>query len=144
MAPKSSKKFIFKKNIFFCSFYVTLSLHAKNYDCTSIGVSCGQYKDKEGKKLKKTKKGPKNAKNENFEKRKKNYFPIALKIIFSKNQGSGSKTVTCSLITDTHTHMQTDRHQTEYRGKPFQGFRSSSLQPIITERSNTSRHKSSL
>ena len=48
----------FQKNIFFCSFYVTLSLHAKNFDCTSAGVSCGQYKDKEEKTLKKTKKRP--------------------------------------------------------------------------------------
>ena len=77
MALKSSKMKIF-------SFYVTLSLHAKNFDCTSIGVSCGQYKDKEEKTLKKTKKGPKNVKNENFEKRKKGLFPIALKIIFAK------------------------------------------------------------
>ena len=75
----------FQKKIFFCSFYVTLSLHAKNFDCTSIGVSCGQYKDKEEKTLKKTKKGPKNVKNENFEKRKKNFFTLALKIIFPKN-----------------------------------------------------------
>ena len=73
MALKSSKIKIFRNNFFF-SFYVTLSLHAKNVDCTSIGVSCGQYKDKEEKTLKKTKKGPKNVKNENFEKRKKTFF----------------------------------------------------------------------
>ena len=85
MALKSSKMKIFKKKYFFCTFYVTLSLHAKKFDCTSIGVSCGQYKDKEEKTLKKTKKGPKNVKNENFEKRKKTFFPIALKITFPKN-----------------------------------------------------------
>ena len=75
----------FQKQFLFCSFYVTLSLHAKNFVCTSIGVSCGQYKDKEEKTLKKTKKGPKNVKNENFEKQKKSFFPITLKIIFPKH-----------------------------------------------------------
>ena len=89
MALKSSKMKIFKKNFFFCSFYVTLSLHAKNFDCTSIGVSCGQYKDKEEKNREKTKKGSKSVKNENFEKRKKTFFfsyspkdPISKKIRF--------------------------------------------------------------
>ena len=41
----------------------------------SNGVTCGQYKDKEEKTQKKTLKGPKNVKNENFEKRKKTFFP---------------------------------------------------------------------
>ena len=54
MALKSSKIKI--KNKHFCSFYVTSSLPAKNIDCRSIGVTCGQYKDKEEKTLKKTKK----------------------------------------------------------------------------------------
>ena len=62
-----------------------MSLHAKNCVCRSNGVACGQYKDKEEKTPKKTLKGPKNVKNENFEKRKKNFFPIVLKNIFSKN-----------------------------------------------------------
>ena len=84
MALKSSKMKIFK-NIFFCSFYVIMSLHAKNCVCRSNGLACGQYKDKEEKTPKKTLKGPKNVKNENFEKRKKNFFPIVLKNIFSKN-----------------------------------------------------------
>ena len=35
--------------IFFCSIQPTMSLHAKNYVCRSNGVTCGQYKDKEGK-----------------------------------------------------------------------------------------------
>ena len=65
----------FQKKIFFCSFYVTLSLHAKNFDCTSIGVSCGQYKDKEEKTRKKTKKGSKNVTNDNF-KKQTNFFKI--------------------------------------------------------------------
>ena len=62
-----------------------MSLHAKNCACRSNGVACGQYKDKEEKTLKKVKKGHKNVKNENFEKRKKNFFPIVLKNIFEKN-----------------------------------------------------------
>ena len=62
-----------------------MSLHAKNCVCRSNGVACGQYKDKEEKTLKKVKKGHKNVKNENFKKRKKNFFPIVLKNIFSKN-----------------------------------------------------------
>ena len=33
---------------FFCSFYLTLSLHANNQICMSNGVSYRQYKDKEG------------------------------------------------------------------------------------------------
>ena len=44
-----------------CSFYVTLSLHAKKYGCRSNGVACGQYKDKEQKNNQLSKKGPKNA-----------------------------------------------------------------------------------
>ena len=62
-----------------------MSLHAKNCVCRSNGLACGQYKDKEEKTPKKPLKGPKNVKNENFEKRKKNFFPIVLKNIFSKN-----------------------------------------------------------
>ena len=76
---------MFKNFFFFCSFYVIMSLHAKNCACRSNGVACGQYKDKEEKTLKKVKKGHKNVKNENFEKRKKTFFPIVLKNIFSKN-----------------------------------------------------------
>ena len=53
--------------------YVIPSLHAKNVVCRSNGVSCGQYKDKEGKTLKKVKKCPKTSK------------MIALKNIFPKN-----------------------------------------------------------
>ena len=62
-----------------------MTLHTKNCVCRSNGVTCGQYKDKEEKTPKKTLKGPKNVKNENFEKRKKTFFPIVLKNIFSKN-----------------------------------------------------------
>ena len=69
----------------FCSFYVIMSLHAKKCVCRSNGLACGQYKDKEEKTPKKILKGPKNVKNEIFEKRKKTFFPIVLKNIFSKN-----------------------------------------------------------
>ena len=72
MAFKSSKMKIFKR-YFFCSFYVTMSLHAKNCVCRSNAVVCGQYKDEEEKNPKKTLKGPKNVKHENFEKRKKTF-----------------------------------------------------------------------
>ena len=37
----------FQQIYFFYSFYVTLSLHTKNYCCRSSGVVCGEYKDKE-------------------------------------------------------------------------------------------------
>ena len=83
--PEIVKNENFQKKIFFCSFYVIMSLHAKNCVCRSNGLACGQYKDKEEKTPKKTLKGPKNVKNENFEKRKKTFFPIVLKNIFSKN-----------------------------------------------------------
>ena len=65
--PEIVKNENFQKKIFFCSFYVTLSLHTKNYGCRSSGVACGEYKDKEGgEKMTKnfqnrsTKEGPKN------------------------------------------------------------------------------------
>ena len=83
--PQIVKNKNFQKIFFFCSFYVIMSLHAKNCACRSNGVACGQYKDKEEKTLKKVKKGHKNVKNENFEKRKKTFFLIALKNIYSKN-----------------------------------------------------------
>ena len=83
--PQIVKNKNFQKIFFFCFFYVIMSLHAKNCACRSSGVACGQYKDKEEKTLKKVKKGHKNVKNENFEKRKKTFFPIVLKNIFSKN-----------------------------------------------------------
>ena len=49
--------------LFFCSFYVTLSLYilyTKNYGCmsTSSGVACGEYKDKEGQKEQKNERRP--------------------------------------------------------------------------------------
>ena len=72
--PKIVKNENFQEKNCFCSFYVTLSLHAKKYDCTSNGLSCGQYKDKEENNREQTKKGPKNVKNKNFEKRKKKLF----------------------------------------------------------------------
>ena len=124
--------------LFFCSFYVIMSLHAKHCVCRSNGVACGQYKDKEEKTPKKTLKGPKNVKNENFEKRKKTFFPIVLKNIFSKNQVAGLKIVACSVLTDKHTDKQTKKQR---QRQPFQGFRSSSLQPIIKERSNIQNNK---
>ena len=102
----------------FCSFRVILSLCAKPFDYRSIGVTCGQYKDKEEKTLKKTKKDPKNVKNENFEKQKKSFFHIAPKIIFSENYVPRSKTVTCSLVTDT----QTNRQKSKNRGSPFRAI----------------------
>ena len=83
--PQIVKNENFQKTFFFCSFYVIMSLHAKNCVCRSNGLACGQYKDKEEKTQKKTLKCPKSVKNENFEKRKKKFFPIVLKNIFSKN-----------------------------------------------------------
>ena len=83
--PQIVKNENFQKTFFFCFFYVIMSLHAKNGVCRSNGLACDQCKDKEEKTQKKTLKGPKNVKNENFEKRKKNFFPIVLKNIFSKN-----------------------------------------------------------
>merc|ERR1712223_964737 len=127
--PQIVKNKNFQENFFFCFFYVIMSLHAKNCACRSNGVACGQYKDKEEKTLKKVKKGHKNVKNENFEKRKKCFLPKAIKNIFSKNQVAGLKIVACSVLTDKQTKKQRQR-------QPFQGFRSSSLQPIIKERSN--------
>ena len=62
-----------------------------------------------GKNSEKTLKGPKNVKNENFEKRKKSFFPIVLKNIFSKNQVTGSKTVACSVLIDKQTKKQRQR-----------------------------------
>ena len=47
--PEIVKNENFQKKIFFCSFYVIMSLHAKNCVCRSNGLACGQYKDKEGK-----------------------------------------------------------------------------------------------
>ena len=35
----------------FCSFYAIMSLHAKKCVCRSNELACGQYKDKEEKKL---------------------------------------------------------------------------------------------
>ena len=51
---------------------------------------------------------------------KNSFFHSPKKSILSKNQIAGSKNMTCSLITDMHTPEQSD-----YRGKPFQGCRSS-------------------
>ena len=47
--PQIVKNENFQKKYFFCSFYVIMSLHAKNFVCRSNGVACGQYKDKEEK-----------------------------------------------------------------------------------------------
>ena len=62
---------------------------AKDQVCKLIGVTCSTYrrftKDKEENTRKWLKKGPQRAKNQNFEKRKKTFFPIALKNIYSKN-----------------------------------------------------------
>ena len=88
---------------------------------------------KRKKNFETTLKGPINVKNENFEKRKKTFFPQCLKNTFSKNQVAGSKTVTCSVLTDKQTNRQTKKQR---QRQPFQGFRSSSLQSIIEERSN--------
>ena len=59
--PKIVKNENFQKTFFFCSFYVTLSLHAKKYGCRTNGVACGQYKYKKQKNNQLSKKGPKNA-----------------------------------------------------------------------------------
>ena len=40
----------FQKNKKFRSFYVIMSLHARNCVCRSNGVTSGQYRDKEEKK----------------------------------------------------------------------------------------------
>ena len=74
MALKSSKIKFFKK-IFFCSFYVTMSLHAKNCVCRSNAVACGQYKDKEEKTLKKLKKALKTSKMKILKSGKNAFFP---------------------------------------------------------------------
>jgi len=50
-----------------------------------MGWLVANTKTKRKKLRKKTLKGPKNVKNENFEKRKKIFFPIVLKNIYSKN-----------------------------------------------------------
>ena len=72
---------------FFCSFYVLLSLHAKNIFCRSNGVTCGQYKDKEEKKNseKSEKKALKKPKMKISEIEKTNFFPIAIKHILKRN-----------------------------------------------------------
>ena len=47
--PQIVKNENFQKICYSCSFYVIMSLHAKNCVCRSNGVACGQYKDKEEK-----------------------------------------------------------------------------------------------
>ena len=71
MALKLSKMKTFKTIFLQMSLLFIMTLNAKNFVCRSNGVTCGQYKDKEGKTLKKTFKGPKNVKNLKFRKNKK-------------------------------------------------------------------------
>ena len=56
----------FQKNKKIRSFYVIMSLHARNCVCRSNGVTSGQYTDKEEKTMKKVKKGPKYVNNNNL------------------------------------------------------------------------------
>ena len=53
--PQIVKNEYFKTILCFWSFYVIISLHAKNCVCMLNGVACGppQYKDEEGKKQQK-------------------------------------------------------------------------------------------
>ena len=69
------------------------------------------------------------SKNENFEKLKNYFFPIILKKIFSKNQLTGSKIVTCSLITD----RQTDIHTYISELPPFSPLSRSGLKIIMSQ-----------
>ena len=63
------------KKIFFCSFCVIMSLHARNCVCS---LACGQYKKTKRKQLRKQLlKGPKNVKKINFEKRKELIFLLS-------------------------------------------------------------------
>ena len=48
----------FQKNKKFPSFYVIMSLHARNCVCRSNGVTSGQYRDKEEKHSEKGEKRP--------------------------------------------------------------------------------------
>ena len=86
---------------------VLKTLCAKNQVCKSIGVTCSTYrrftKDKEENTRKWPKKGPQRAKNQNFEKQKIAFFSHVPRSIMPKNQVPRSKTVTCSLRTDTQT-----------------------------------------
>ena len=87
--PKRGRNVNFQKSLKSQRNGVIKTLCAKNQVCKSIGVTCSTYrrftKDKEENTRKWPKKGPQRAKNQNFEKRKKTFFPIALKNIFSKN-----------------------------------------------------------
>ena len=81
--PQIVKNKNFQKIFFFCSFYVIMSLHAKNCVCRSNGLACGQYKDKEEKTPKKTLKGPKNVKKWKFRKTEKLLFSLSFYVIMS-------------------------------------------------------------
>ena len=80
-------------------------------------------------KGKKSEKRPWKRQKWKFWKTKKDFFPIAIKTIFSKNKVAVLKIVNCSVLTDKQTEKQRQRQS-------FQGFRSSSLQSVIKERSN--------
>ena len=88
-APKRGRNAKFQKLLKTLRDGVIKTLCAKNQICKSIGATCSTYrrftKDKEENTRKWLKKGPQRAKNQNFEKRKKNFFSIALKNMFSKN-----------------------------------------------------------
>ena len=91
--PKIVKNENFQKTFFFCSKYVTLSLHVKNLSCRSNEVACGQYKDKEGKNDQKLKNGPKNVNFQNFEKCFGILFHFVLRTYHTKKYDS---TTMCS------------------------------------------------
>ena len=125
---------MFKKRRFVFPFFVISSLNAKIVVCRSNGVTCGEYKDKEENTQKLFFQCSKNVKNENFE-----IYDKAIKNIFPKNYFvHESKIVTCSMLTNTKTHRHRNRQKKQSQRQPFQGFRSSSLQLTIKERSNTS------
>ena len=69
--------------------------------------------------------------------KKMRFFPMSQGSFSQKIRFLGKKV--CS-VGRTHTHKQTDRHESENRGHPLRvsGFFQIFLQPIIKERSNTS------
>ena len=91
--PKIVKNVNFQKHFFFCSKYVTLSLHVKNSSCRSNEVACGQYKDKEGKTIKNWKMTQKMSILQNFEKCFGISFHFVLRTYHTKKYDSTTKNV---------------------------------------------------
>ena len=108
------------------------------YKVLSIQISHSQVKNcdqqLETKKdqcyiRKKSKCAYKKRKHENFEKQKDAFLSHIPRITQPKNQVPSSKCVLCSLLTDRWS----DRHESEYRGRPFKVsgiFLSSKIDPI--------------